>query len=117
MRLTPAMTISASFAGGLAVAALLATALGAAATPAPTITYCYIRQTPDGFVALRAGPDASARLVSRMRPGEEVLLEAGRRGVWQQVHLMRRNGRGEDGGFDPASPGGWVHSALIRDCY
>lgn len=89
----------------------------AQAAPAPTITYCYVRRTADGFVALRAGPDPGARLLARMRPGEEVLLEEGRSGPWQRAHLMRRNGRGEDGGFAPNSPSGWVHSALIRDCY
>lgn len=83
--------------------------------PASAITYCYVRPTADDFAALRAQPDAGSRMLARMRSGEEVLLDAGRRGAWRQVHLMRRRG-GEDGHFGP-SPGGWVHSDLIHRCY
>jgi hypothetical protein len=90
-------------------------ALSFQAMPASATTYCYIRPTTDGFVALRSGPDAGSRMVARMRPGEEVLLEGGRQGVWRQAHLMRRSGS-EDGYFGP-SPGGWVHSGLIHRCY
>jgi hypothetical protein len=96
-------------------ALLLASTVVLHAGPADATTYCYVRQTSDGFVALRAGPDPGSRLLARMRPGEEVLLDAGRNGTWQQVYLMRRTGR-DDGYFGP-SPGGWVHSGLIHRCY
>jgi hypothetical protein len=85
------------------------------AVPASATTYCYVRPTGDGFVALRFAPDAGSRMLARMRPGEEVLLEDGRRGAWQQVHLMRRSG-GDDGYFGQ-NPSGWVHSGLIHRCY
>ncbi len=94
--------------------ATLALALGHA-VPASATTYCYVRPTTDGFVALRAAPDAGSRMLTRMRSGEEVLLEGGRQGIWRQAHLMRRSGS-EDGYFGP-SPGGWVHSGLIHRCY
>jgi len=44
---------------------LLAAALDTSATQ----TYCaVVRPTPDGFVALRAGPGADYRMVERLRP-------------------------------------------------
>jgi uncharacterized protein YraI len=96
---------------------VLALAAFACAQPVPAkaTTYCYVSRTPDGFVALRAGPGAAAGLVTRMRAGEEVLLEPGRSGTWRQVHLMRRTGR-DDGYFGPGHPG-WMHSRYIERCY
>lgn len=97
--------------------AAIAGVMVATVHPAGATTYCTVRHTADGFVALRAAPDAASRLIVRMRPGEEVLLAEGRQGAWQRAYLMRRNSRGEDGGFERTNPLGWVHAALIRDCY
>lgn len=96
-------------------AAALATLGTLSAAPASAITYCYVARTPDGFVALRTGPDAGARMVTRMRSGEEVLIETGRNGAWQRVHLMRRTGI-DDGYFGPGHAG-WMHSRFIERCY
>lgn len=85
------------------------------AAPASATTYCHVSGTPDGFVALRLSPQASARMVTRMRSGEEVLLESRRSGAWQRVHLMRRSGA-DDGYFGPGHAG-WVHSRFIERCY
>lgn len=98
--------------------AALAAAIGlnlAFAAPASAITYCYVRQTADGFVTLRAAPDPASRRIARMRPNEEVLLAEGSRGAWRQAYLMRRSS-GEDG-YVGHSPLGWVHSGLIHRCY
>lgn len=36
--------------------------------------FCDIRKTPDGFMALRAQPNAKGKLIVRMKPGDEVML-------------------------------------------
>lgn len=77
--------------------------------------YCYVKRTPDGFVALRAGPSASHRMVTRMHPGEELHIEGTVSGEWRRVGLMRRTGR-DDGYFGPGHEG-WMHSRFIERCY
>ena len=77
--------------------------------------YCYVKRTPDGFVALRSGPSASHRMVTRMRPGEELFIEGTVSGEWRRVDLMRRTGR-DDGYFGPGHQG-WMHSRFIERCY
>jgi hypothetical protein len=54
------------------LAALIA--LASASSAAAQTVHCQIRQTSDGFVALRAGPSADAPLIRRMRPRDEVML-------------------------------------------
>lgn len=77
--------------------------------------YCYVKRTPDGFVALRTGPAPSHRMVVRMRPGEELHIEGSVAGEWRRVSLMRRTGR-DDGYFGPGREG-WMHSRFIERCY
>lgn len=107
----------------IALAGLASGAVPASATPmvagVPTTiqapVYCFVKQTPDGFVALRAGPDPRQRMIIRMRPGEELLIEGPVEGEWRRVHLMRRTGR-DDGYFGPGRAG-WMHSRYIERCY
>lgn len=107
----------------IALAGLATWAVPASATPivagVPTNiqapVYCYVKRTPDGFVALRAGPDPRQRMVTRMRPGEELHIEGSVQGEWRRVHLMRRTGR-DDGYFGPGHEG-WMHSRYIERCY
>ena len=103
---------------------ILGIALGGAAflwlglpAPARASTFCEIRATRDGFVALRVGPGPSARLLERMKPGDEVLLGQGRQGRWVEVAYWRggRFARGRNPTGDPPTAKGWMHEGLIAD--
>lgn len=94
---------------GLAACALLALSLPASAT-----AFCSIPQTRDGFVALRAGPSPNARLLARMRPGDEVMLGIEQTGRWQQVRYWQGQSRHTDGSFARGRRG-WVHGRLLGD--
>jgi hypothetical protein len=83
--------------------------------PARATLFCVIPQTPDGFVALRAAPDANARLVASMRPGDEVQLLDGKQGRWLEV----RHWHGEDRLQEPTRNlfrRGWAHARYLGDC-
>lgn len=76
--------------------ALVVMSLGtiSAATPADATLYCVLKKTPDGFVALRAGPSPSARIVLKMHPGDTVLIQnapgAAVNPQWDQVLHWRK---------------------------
>jgi hypothetical protein len=81
-------------------------------TPALAISTCPIKPTRDGFVALRAQPDAKARLIGRMKVGDEV------RGDWD---IEDRNGwtfviwyKSGDVSSLKSSGRGWVNRKLIN---
>jgi hypothetical protein len=97
--------------------AVLAVLLLLPAARAGATAYCEIRQTDDGFVALRAGPSARSEMLEKMRPGDEVLLGQGRVGRWVEVTFWRggrfASGRNPDG--DPATAGGWMREDLIAE--
>ena len=99
--------------GALAVAAAL---LGAGVEPAGATTYCLVKKTKDGFVALRDRPDPGGRLVQRMKAGDEVLPGEERLGPWVKVAYWR-GGRFAGGKPlpKPATANGWMHSALIEE--
>jgi hypothetical protein len=99
--------------------AILAASLLPPASPVRATTFCDVRRTSDGFVALRAGPDAKARLVARMRAGDEVLVrdDVASRGGFMFVTWWK-GGRFKvkrDTGYDPSDGEGWVRETLIAD--
>ena len=99
-----------------AVAVITALLLLPAARAAAT-AFCEIRQTHDGFVALRTGPSARSEMLEKMRPGDEILLGQERVGKWVEVIFWRggrfASGRNPDG--DPATARGWMREDLIAE--
>jgi hypothetical protein len=85
--------------------------IAALPTPAKATAYCEVMTTPDGFVVLRGGPSASARLIARLRAGEFVQLDSTvpPRPRWIKVFYT---------GADRARMvPGWVKRSLIeREC-
>lgn len=99
----------------VALIALLAVALACGVTSAQATEFCLIRKTSDGFAALRAAPDLKAKLLARMKTGEEVQLAQGERGRWREVIYWR----GEDRltkGYESHTAKGWVDGRLLEDC-
>ena len=100
----------AAFIGCAALAAAIA-----AAAPAGATEYCDVLQSPDGFVALRAGPSASARLIARMHAGDEVRALEGGNADWMEVYFWHDGDR-----LEPARSGrylhGWVSPRYIGEC-
>ena len=74
-----------------------------------------IKATRGGFVALRAAAGPTARLLHRMRPGDEVLFRPERRAEWQRGTYRRggrfRSGRNPEG--DQPTAVGWMHKDLV----
>jgi hypothetical protein len=88
---------------------------------------CTVKQTSDGFVALRATPSAQGRLVIKMIPDDMVVIDrhpdypTGYVPVSSGKWLKASHYRGEV--FpEPGDPEyskvrrGWVHENLINDC-
>lgn len=95
----------------LAAALLLPVTGGEAAAS----SFCEVRRTADGFVALREGPSAEARMLVRMRADDEVMLTEVRQGDWVRVLHWPGQTRLSDGGFARGRPG-WVNRRLLGDC-
>jgi hypothetical protein len=91
----------------------LAGLLVALSSPASATAYCEIKTTADGFAALRAAPSRDARIVARMRAGDEVLLREGDSGVWRRVSWWRGSERLS--GARPRATG-FVHRSLVDLC-
>jgi hypothetical protein len=94
----------------LCSAALLV--LAVSLIPAQATVFCTVLPTVDGFVALRTGPSAKARLVARMKADDEVMLGLGQRNGWMEVTWWRGDDRGAKG-FGASSSTGWVKRSLI----
>jgi hypothetical protein len=104
-----------------ALAGLLVFTFLVHAGPADATIYCSIRKTRVGFVALRAAPNAQARLVARMRVGDEVQTHE-RQGDWEFVTWWKggrwKGGRFEaqrHGGYDPHNGQGWMLQRFMAD--
>ena len=102
---------------GLA-AAIIAGGL-CASTSASAMIVCWVKKTPDGFVALRAQPDAGARLVARMKGGDTVQGVEGvkdRKG-WTYVHWWKAATHEKNQGVSLSTIDGkgWVRASLIED--
>jgi hypothetical protein len=66
-----------------------------------------LKQTPDGFVALRNGPSPTAPIVSRLGPKDVVLISTEHEPSGEWVYVSRVKGDGTYG------PSGWVNGRLI----
>ena len=83
---------------------------------------CSVKPTSDGFVALRSGPSAQSRMVTRIVPGEMVVIErkgsvAIESGNWSRV--SHYPGEVFPKPVDPAYKNvrkGWVNSRFIAEC-
>lgn len=102
------------------LAATLSAGLFVASTaPARATAFCDVRKTADGFVALRAAPDPQARLIARMRVGDELMVrdDVAARAGWMFVTWWK-GGRFKvkrETGYDPSDANGWVHAKLIAE--
>ncbi|MFN3891186.1 MAG: SH3 domain-containing protein [Beijerinckiaceae bacterium] len=94
---------------------LSALALACGAAPSRATEFCLIRKTADGFAALRAAPSLNAKLVARMRTGEEVQLAQGVKGRWREV-IYWRGGDRLAKGYSAHTAKGWVDERLLEDC-
>ena len=93
---------------------LVMIALAGAAPEAGATTFCPVGKTRDGFVALRAAPAATARIVARMRPGDEFLPMVEEKGPWVKATYWRGAER-LTRGYGAHRAVGWVHKSLIPD--
>jgi len=83
---------------------------------------CSVKPTSDGFVALRSGPSAQSRMITRIVPGEMVVIErkgyvAIESGNWSRVSQYPGEVFPKPG--DPAYKNvrrGWVNSRFIAEC-
>ncbi len=102
-----------SLGAGLIAGALFATG------SARATEFCGIRKTPDGFIALRAEATAKGKLVARMKPGDEVMLNniVEEKNGWARVYWWK-GGRFHGQtvkGIESADGQGWVNSKLLGD--
>ncbi len=96
------------------LALTLAGSMLAVTAPAEATSFCNLRKTSDGFVALRAGPSADSRMVGRMRSTDEVMLGEGEQGQWIEVTWWRGNDRLTKG-FEKSAGKGWVNRRLVSE--
>lgn len=82
--------------------------------PASATAFCNLKKTKDGFVALRAGPSADAKLLARMTVKDEVMIDEGQQGKWVEVTWWRGDDRlsKKHGG---RGMHGWVNGDLLGD--
>lgn len=77
--------------------------------PASATAFCEVKATKDGFVALRARPDAGAKLLLKVKSGEDVQLDDTRKVTkgWQPVIW-----RGADRTRNTV---GWMRASLLSN--
>ena len=98
----------------LIIVCLLIASCALASVPASATGFCHLKQTLDGFVALRAGPSPSARLVGRMNPQDEVLFGLGEKGNWVEATWWRGDDR-LNKGYDRIAGKGWVNTRFVEE--
>jgi hypothetical protein len=99
----------------LTLLGLATLSLAVGVTSSQATEFCLIRKTSDGFAALRAAPDVKAKLLARMKTGEEVQIAQGEKGRWREVIYWQ----GEDRltkGYEAHTAKGWVDGRLLEDC-
>jgi hypothetical protein len=89
-------------------------------TPAAATVFCDVKKSPDGFAALRAKPDPKAKLLARMKFGDEVQAVTTVPGVnnWMYV-IWWKGGRFKSGataGYDKSDGKGWANRKFIDEC-
>jgi hypothetical protein len=102
----------------LGIAAVLGWTLPGAGSAGAT-EFCRIRKMPDGFLALREQPNAKGKLLARMKPGDEVMINniVAEKNGWTRVYWFK-GGRFQDEtarGIESADKQGWVNSRLLGD--
>jgi Bacterial SH3 domain len=85
------------------------------AAPAAASEFCPVLKSPDGFVALRAGPGTRFPVIAQMRADDEVQALEGREGPWMQVRHWRGAER-LDEKTRAKFRTGWAHRRYIGDC-
>ena len=102
----------------LSFSAVIGLALSVA-SPALATEFCDIQKTPDGFIALREQPNAKGKLIARMKPGDEVMINniVAEKNGWTRVYWFK-GGRFQGQtvkGIVRADGQGWVNSKLLGD--
>jgi hypothetical protein len=89
--------------------------LAASLQPASATIFCEVLSTPDGFLALRAEPNAKAVMLRKLKPGESVQVGEDKKGAWfgVTVYLNQDTPSTDDDG----QVSGWVHGKyLAKEC-
>ncbi len=84
------------------------------ALPASATSFCYVKKSPDGFVALRKQPRVSSPMVGRMKQDDEVMIGLGLKGNWMEVTWWHGDDRLTKG-FNKRAGHGWVNSKYIEN--
>lgn len=99
----------------LLVAAVLVAALLPGGAPAHATEFCMVRESGDGFVALRSGPGARFPLVAKMKADDEVRDMAEQKGSWVRVRHWRGTERLEPATAEKCRDG-WMHRRFMGEC-
>jgi len=105
----------------LAAAAMLALCAAAPAR-AEVFSICSVRETKDGFVALRAAPRKDAPVVAKMVPGQMTVLDVKNYKLVKSGNWVSLSWYPGEVMPDPGEPGhdkirrGWTSYELIDDC-
>lgn len=95
------------------IAMTLAVSVSGHVTPAHATIFCYVKETSDGFVALRKKPSPQGKMIGRMKAGDEVMLGDRKKGSsWYEVTWWHGDDRLAKG-FDKKSGFGWVNRKFI----
>ena len=88
--------------------------------PASAMILCWVKKTPDGFVALRSGPNADSRMIAKMRGGDIVWGDPDRtvrpRNGWTYVNWVKQSTYDKTMSANAKIDGkGWVRESLIEE--
>lgn len=92
------------------------------AARAEVFNVCEIRETSDGFVALRQAPTTSSAIVARMLPGHVLVIEKKGNGLVLSGKWFKASYYPGEAMPNPGDPGfdkirkGWVHTSVVGDC-
>jgi hypothetical protein len=104
--------------------ACILAALGLAVMLAPTSAFakfvCGVKETSEGFVALRTEPNSESRLVAKMRAGDTMWIDLERlvppRDGWVFINWVKQETEAKTGGITSQIDGkGWVRENLMDE--